>query len=148
MGDDRTADFDIGHPAPGRGAVSALWLWVAFLAAPVIWSLQLAAVGSIAGLACIETTGGRDATSMSWAGMTVQAINVLALLLAFAAFALSIVHLRRTRAAAPAPAGGVMGAGEGRAHFIAVWAVVTTILFIGAIAFNTLSVFWEGLCPA
>lgn len=148
MTGDCTQSFDIGHPAPGAREVGALWLWLSFLATPVVWSLQLAAIGSIAGLACIEASGARDTTRYEWAAAAVQAINVAALVLALGALALSIVHLRRTRAATPEPAGGVMAAGEGRAHFMAVWAVFTSVLFIGAIAFNTFSVFWGGLCPA
>jgi hypothetical protein len=147
MSTDRRAAFDIGHPAPGAAAVGAVWLWLSFLAAPAIWSLQLAAVGSIAGLACLEASGARDTSRYEWAAPVVQAINVVALALAIGALALSIVHLRRTRAAAPEPKGGVMAAGEGRAHFMAIWAVFTSALFIGAIAFNTFSVFWVGLCP-
>jgi hypothetical protein len=147
MAHDRTTSFDIGHPAPGGSAVGAAWLWLSFLAAPVVWSVQLAVVGSIAGLACIEASGARDTTRYEWAAPAVQAINVVALALAIGALALSIVHMRRTRAAAPEPAGGVMAAGEGRAHFMAVWALFTSVLFIAAIAFNTFSVFWGGLCP-
>jgi hypothetical protein len=124
-----------------------VWLWLSFLAAPALWSLQLAAAGSIAGLACIEASGARDTTRYAWAAAAVQWINMSALVLAFGALAFSIVHMRRTRAAAPEPAGGVMAAGEGRAHFIAVWALFTSVLFIGAIAFNTFAAFWGGLCP-
>jgi hypothetical protein len=147
MSGNPTEAFDIGHPAPGARAVGAPLLWLSFLAAPVFWSLQLAAGGSIAGLACIEASGARDTTRYEWAAAAVQAINVAALALAVGALALSIAQVRRTRAAAPEPAGGVMAAGEGRAHFMAVWGLCTSILFIGAIAFNTVSVFWGGLCP-
>jgi hypothetical protein len=147
MAHDRTGSFDIGHPAPGARAVGAVWLWLAFLAAPVFWSLQLAAGGSIAGLACIEAAGSRDTTRYEWAAVAVQAVNIAALVLAIGALVLSIVHMRRTRAAAAEPSGGVMAAGEGRAHFMAVWALFTSVLFICAIAFNTFSVFWGGLCP-
>jgi hypothetical protein len=39
-----------------------------------------------------------------------------------------------------------MEAGEGRSRFLSVWSIWTGVLFLLAIAFNTLSVFWVGLC--
>ena len=56
-------------------------------------------------------------------------------------------HARSTWQAADTPRGGVLKAGEGRAHWMAVGGFFAALLFIFAIGFNTVSVFWGGLCP-
>ena len=145
---DRSPGFDIGHPAPGSARVRWPMLLVASLAGFVVWSLQLAANSSIAGLACLENTTRAADDELGWAGWGIEAINVVALVVGLAAILLSLWLIRRTREVDPRPEGGVMSAGEGRARFMAVWGLFSSVLFSAAIAFNTISVFWSGLCPA
>ena len=40
-----------------------------------------------------------------------------------------------------------MIAGEGRAHWMAVGGFLAALLFLAAIAFNSVAVFRHGLCP-
>ena len=40
----------------------------------------------------------------------------------------------------------MMDAGEGRTRFLAIWGIWIGLVFMLAIAFNTISVFWAGLC--
>jgi hypothetical protein len=42
--------------------------------------------------------------------------------------------------------GGVMDADEGRTHFLAIWGIWLGVVFMLAIAFNMISVFWIGPC--
>ena len=51
-------------PAPGRGFASDLFV----ILVPVVWAIQLAAISSIAGLACLGQNGASaDLTSLTWA---------------------------------------------------------------------------------
>lgn len=143
----RAASFDIGHPAPGKSRVGSTLLLATFLAGFVAWSLQLAATSSIAGLACLEASTRTGDSEIGWSGLGVEVINLAALAIAIGAVVLSGVLIRRTREADPKPEGGVMQAGEGRARFMAVWGLFANLLFSAAIASNTISVFWGGLCP-
>lgn len=147
-GQSQAAPFRIGHPAPGRHRIGAFRLAFAFSLAPLIWIIQLAAISSIAGLACLDVEGAATTRSaFGWADSAIVATNLGALLLALGGVALSIVNLRETWRAADAPRGGVLGAGEGRAHWMAIGGFFAALLFMVAIAFNTVAVFWPGLCP-
>jgi hypothetical protein len=147
-GSGEAAPFRIGHPAPGRHRVGAFRLAFTFSLAPLLWSVQIAAISSIAGLACLDPARGATIRSpLGWAEPAIIAINVGALVLALGGIALSAVNLRQTWRAAPAPRGGVLSAGEGRAHWMAIGGFFAALLFTAAIAFNTVSVFWQGLCP-
>jgi hypothetical protein len=74
-------------------------------------------------------------------------INLGALLAAGLATALAVRILRRTEAEDAGGSGGIMDAGEGRTRFLAIWGIWLGVVFMLAIVFNTISVFWVGLCP-
>ena len=138
--------FDIGHPAPGRDLVGDRWLWFGFFAAPVAWSLQLAINASLAGLACLGDAATPDVDLRGWTDTAIIVVNLVALAVALLGLAVSIRSLRRTNPAEQGAGRGVLGAGEGRTRYMAVWGVATSVLFFCATAFNTVAVFWEGLC--
>lgn len=140
--------FDVGDPSPGSQRVGTLGLVVGFTLAPLAWSIQLVAVTSIAGVTCLGPEGEALArTASGWAEPAAIWINIGALVIAAAGLIYSILNLRWTHQAAPVPAGGVLKAGEGRAHWMAVGGIFASILFLAAIAFNSIPVFREGLCP-
>lgn len=140
--------FDVGHPAPGKRRVGALMLWACFLAGPLMWSLQLGANSSIAGLSCIARDGTNLDTSLHfWSQPTIIFFNIVALAVSVLALLLSLWNLRRGQQAAR-EAGAEMKADRGRARFMALWGIWTSVLFLFAIAFNTVAVFYGGLCPS
>ena len=55
-------------------------------------------------------------------------------------------HLGRTRHEHDARSGGGWTPARGRTRFISIWGIWIGVLFLVAIAFNTISVFWIGLC--
>ena len=81
----------------------------------------------------------------SWPATLV--INLVALAIALLALAASIRSMRRSRDERVENSGGVMQAGEGRARFLAVWGIWTSVLFLIAISANTIAGLWRGLCP-
>jgi hypothetical protein len=64
------------------------------------------------------------------------------------ATALAVRNLRRTGREHADGSGGMMDAGEGRTRFLAIWGIWIGVVFMLGIAFNTISVFWAGLCNA
>ena len=138
------ASFDIGHPAPHRGQVGAAALAASLLAAPAAWSLQLLLIYGFASHFCgPEPVPGSPSDWLFW---LLPAVNLAALVLAALAIWLSFSHLQRTRSEQADQAGGMMDAGEGRTPFLSIWGIWIGVVFLLAIAFNTLSVFWTGLC--
>ena len=138
------ATFDIEHPAPHRGRVALGTLMLVLLGAPVAWSLQHLALYALASLVCSgEVQGAAQASWLSW---TLPLINLAALLAAALATGLAVLLLRRTGGEHADGSGGMMDAGEGRTRFLAIWGIWIGVVFMLAIAFNTISVFWAGLC--
>ena len=145
MTNDSGNRFDIGHPAPGRSVTSNWWLWFGFLAAPLAWSLQLSVNSGLTGIACLGTAA-PDVELRGWTEPAIVIVNLCALAIALLGLAVSIRNLRRTHAVEQGDGRGVLGAGEGRTRYMSVWGIWTSVLFFCAIAFNTVAVFWEGLC--
>ena len=134
------ATFDIGHPAPDRGRVGLGALMLCLLAAPVLWSLQLIVLYAFASHYC-SAHG-----SAGWVHWLLPAVNLTALVGAGLALVLSVRNLRRTRREYDEGLGGMTDAGEGRTRFLSIWGIWLGVVFMLAIAFNTVSVFWVGLC--
>lgn len=145
---DPNTSFDIGHPAPGARRVGGFALVLGFSLGPLVWVLQLVAVSAISGVTCLAPDGAALAeTAITWADPATRWINIGALVLGGVALAWSVLNLIRTWRSADVPAGGVLMAGEGRAHWMAVGGVFAALLFLSAIAFTSIAVFLDGLCP-
>ena len=113
-----------------------------------MWSLQLDANSSIAGLSCLA----RDGTNLNaslhvWSQPTIIFFNIVALLITAGALLLSLWNLRRGQEAARR-GGAETKPDRGRVRFMALWGIWTSVLFLFAIGFNTVAVFYGGLCPS
>jgi hypothetical protein len=147
MADHRRPEFEIGHPAPDRDQVRLAALGFGLAGGPAAWCLQLLAGSSVAGLACLAGDGSSTGSlNFGWATPAMIGVNLAALLVAILALVVSFRSFRRTASGYAEGHDSVMEAGEGRSRFLAIWGIWTSILFILAIAFNTISVFWGGLC--
>ncbi|RKF12664.1 hypothetical protein D6850_17040 [Roseovarius spongiae] len=141
-------ETDIGHPAPGRHKVGDWLLVFSFLLAPTVWALQLAAIASLSGLACLAPGGeATGLTSLTWAGPAIRWINVAALVLGIAGTVLTMVNMRRSHQAADPPEGGAISAGEGRVHWMAFGGLFVALVSVVAIIANSIPIFWGGMCP-
>ncbi len=137
----------IGHPAPGRHRVGDLLLTFSFVLVPVVWSIQLAAISSLAGLACLGPNGAAaDVAMLPWAGFAVRWINGGALVLGAGGIGLALVNMHRSHEAAKPPSGGETSAGEGRVHWMAFGGFFVALVSMIAIVANSIPVFWGGLC--
>ena len=142
------ATFDIGHPAPDRGRVTFGLLMLCLFAAPTLWSLQQLVLYGFASHYCGLEPAVAARANAGWLEWLLPVVNLAALVGAALALALSIRNLRRTRHEVAGGSGGMMDAGEGRTRFLSIWGIWLSVLFIIAIAFNTIAVFWRGLCNA
>lgn len=145
-GRDDVSHFNIGRPALGRWRVGALRLVLTFSLAPLAWSIQLAAVATIGGVCA--SPGGQAMIQQppGWVDPATVLINLGALAVASSGLLLSILNITKASQTTDEPRGGIVMAGEGRVHWMALGAVFCSLLFITAIAFNTVAVFWQGLC--
>lgn len=84
--------------------------------------------------------------AVSWVHWLLPVVNLAALLGAGLGLALAVRNLHRTGRESAGESGGVMDAGEGRTRFLSIWGIWLGVVFILAIAFNTVAVFWVGLC--
>ena len=138
------ATFDIGHPAPDRGRVGLGLLMLCLFAPPALWSLQHLVLYGFASHYCGLEPGVAAGASPGWLQWLLPVVNLTALLGAGLALILSFRIQRRTRREFEGR--GMMDAGEGRTRFLAIWGIWLGVLFMLAIAFNTISVFWTRLC--
>lgn len=136
----------IGHPAPDRGRVGRWMLAFALFAGPLAWSLQIAAGAVLGSFACPTGDGPARPGGIDWAQAAMVAVNLAALAVAVAGLLAARLCLGRTGRSETETFRGVLDAGEGRSRFLSVWGLFSGALFVFAIAFNTVSVFWVGLC--
>ncbi|MGR3757935.1 MAG: hypothetical protein ACU0AT_11985 [Tranquillimonas sp.] len=149
MTSDRHSGYDVGHPAPHRGAIGALRMWFALLGGFAAWSVQLGANAAVTGLSCASPL--RDARPMpdlSTVLPPVIGLTVAALVVSAVALFVSLGNLRRTRHETAHESGDVMMAGEGRTRFLAVWSVWISMLFLIANGASLISALWGGLCQS
>ncbi|WP_322867956.1 hypothetical protein U5922_018105 [Aquicoccus sp. G2-2] len=138
----------IGHPAPGRNHVGDLLLIFSFLLVPIVWAIQLAAISSLAGMACLDQSRASVAlTSLTWAGPAIRWINISALILGAIGIGLSLLNMRRSHEAAEPPPGGPISAGEGRVHWMAFGGFFVALVSMISIIANSIPMFWGALCP-
>ena len=145
MASEQTQELQVGHPEPERGRVGKPLLLIAFSLGAFAWGLQFTMLAAFYGYAC-PAGDGPAATAMpgGWQVTASIATNLLALLIALAAFALSLRNLARS--GKQTGHHELLDVGEGRSHFLAIWGVFANLLFLIAIGVNSITVFGSGLC--
>ena len=134
--------FDIGHPAEDRGRSKRLW--TGLLLAPVAWFVQLIFGFEVTNRTCPSTVTA-PGTTPDWLTPLLTGVNVLALGLCLVAMLISWGNIKRTRKSPTGPK-GTLGSGGSRTRFLAVWGLLTGIMFLLATGFNTASLFLVPIC--
>ena len=131
--------LEIGHPAPHRDRVPNWQLFGAIAAGPALWLAQLLIGFAFSSVLCFPDLPRQQPTVPGWMGTLLVAANVVAIVLTAGAAFAGWRMLDRTSGEHDDQPGGMVDAGEGRTRFLAIWALVTSGLFLAAIVFNTIN---------
>jgi hypothetical protein len=145
MSDARQTGLAVGHPSPARHRVNPLLLALALGAPPAAWLAQLLLAFAPASYFCWF---GVTATPPVWLGPLAVSANLVAIVAAFAAFAVALRIVRQTGPEHGDNTAGLIEIGEGRTRFLAIWAAFIAVVFAIAILANTLSLHLVALCQS
>lgn len=135
------------HPAPHRERASLFWLWFGIFAAPVAWNLQLLVATAFSGHLCYpyqDPLGPTAGQHLSWVLAAIDAAGIIVSLIALAVASANWGRVRREKQGGAEHA---MDAGEGRTRFMAVLGIANSLLFLLALVFASLQLFFLPLCP-
>jgi len=140
MADTSRSTLEIGHPAPHRNRVPNWLLFGAIGTGPTLWLAQLLIGFAFSSYLCFPDLPRQQPLSVpGWMDIVLIASNIIAIVLTAASAFAGWRMLDRTSEEHEHQPGGMVDAGEGRTRFLAVWALVTSGLFLAAIVFNTLN---------
>ncbi|HEV2560745.1 MAG TPA: hypothetical protein VGT78_01265 [Rhizomicrobium sp.] len=136
----------ITHPAPHRNKVSFWALMFGCCAAPLLWIGQLTLGYWVTAQICY----GSDHPTLTDAPGTLYSTLIVFDVIAIAVGILGgIVSLMSWNATQEEKKGGAYHAlsiGEGRARFMALWGIMSSVWFLGAIIFNTIGSTMVPIC--
>ena len=134
------------HPAPLRDKVSVWTLMFGCCAAPVFWAGQLMLGYWVSAQTCYAG----DHPTVTQMPQTLYAalvvFDVVAIVAALAGGAVSLWAWRTTREEKEGGARHALHVGEGRVRFMALWGIMSSLWFLGAIVFNTIGSLMVPLC--
>jgi uncharacterized membrane protein YeiB len=139
-------DASATHPAPHRHRVSFIALMFGMIAAPIFWLGQLMLGYGVSAVVCYGSdhpTTIMSATALRSALILFDAIAIIA------AISGGIVSCMSWRAVRDEKEGGQRQAleiGDGRARFMALWGIMSSLWFFIAIIFSTIASVTVPLC--
>jgi len=134
------------HPAPHRARVGFPVLLFGAAAAPIFWLGQLMLDYSVSATACYGSDHPTTISSVTTLRATLIAFDAIAVLAVIAGAAASLWAWRRTSAEKSGGASHALEAGEGRTRFLALWGLMSSLWFFGAILFNAIASVAVPLC--
>lgn len=138
----------VRHPAPHRDRATLAELGFALAAAPLAWAAQLVLTYGVASHVCFGGAAPRAAASFNWTGATsvLLATQLIALAIALIGAAVAYRLWRATREEASGETHHMIEAGRGRTRFLALWGLMTSLGFAGAILFAAVGSLVVPLC--
>lgn len=134
------------HPAPHRERASVFWLWFGIFAAPIAWNLQLLIATAFSGHLCYpyqDPLGPQAGQHLSW---VLALIDVLGIIVALIALGVASGNWRRVRQEKEGGGQHALDAGEGRTRFMAILGIANSLLFLVALIFASLQLFFLPMC--
>lgn len=141
------AASDTPHPAPHRERAGLISLWFGIFAGPVAWNLQLLIATAFSGHLCYpdqQPLGPQTGQHLSW---VLGLIDVLGIIVALAALGVAAGNWRRVRTEKQGSGRHLLDAGEGRTRFMAMLGIINSLLFLVALIFASLNLFFFPMCP-
>ena len=128
---------DTAHPAPHRDRVPAWQVGVGLFAAPAAWSVQSLLDVGLSGYACYPKDEPLATPIWSGLGIALASANMVALVVCVFAGVVAWMAYRRSGAERPGSAHHLLESGDGRTRFLALAGVLTSVLFVVAVCFET-----------
>lgn len=138
----------IPHPAPHRDRVALAELAFALAAPPLAWAIQLVVGYGVASHVCFSGSAPNVSASFAWgrAIPLLLAVELVASLIAVSGAAVALRLWRATREEVEGGAEEMVEAGKGRTRFLALWGLMTSVGFLGAIMFSLIGLLVVPLC--
>jgi hypothetical protein len=127
------------HPAPHRARVGLVPIWFAILAGPLAWSTQLLVNSTIAAHGCYPHDMPIASSIWGNAHGVMAGIEIAALVLCVWAGLTGWRNWRRTREEKGGSAHHLLEGGDGRTRFMSMVGMLTSALFLVAVAFSALN---------
>jgi hypothetical protein len=146
MATEELPQVSIKHPARHRRRVSLAALFFGLAAAPAAWNAQLLVSVALSAHACYP----RDVplTLPMWSGLwwILVEIDIAGIILAITGGLVSFRSWQLTFNEGPGSAHQLLDVGEGRTRFLAMFGILTSVLFALGLLFATAAVFAVPLC--
>jgi hypothetical protein len=137
---------EAAHPSPHRARVSFAALMFGMTAAPIFWLGQLILGYGVSAVVCYGSNHPTTIASGAALRLAFYAFDTIAVM---AAIAGGIVSYSSWRAVKEEKEGGqhhAIDAGEGRARFMALWGLLSSVCFLVGIIFATIGSIEAPLC--
>lgn len=134
------------HPAPHRDRAHFLWLLFGCSAAPIFWLGQLILGYWVSAQICYGGVQPVDIASPATLRTELIVFDIVALVAALAGGVISWSSWRATQNEKKGGATHAIHTGEGRTRFLALWGLMSSLWFFGAIVFNTIGSIVVPLC--
>lgn len=134
------------HPAPDRDKVSFWALMFGCCAAPIFWLGQLTLGYWVSAQVCYGSDHPTVTTMPGTLHTALIAFDVVAIVAALAGGIVSFGTWRATQNEKKGGAYKALHTGEGRARFMALWGIMSSLWFLSAIVFETIGSTMVPLC--
>lgn len=126
------------HPAPRRHDVNLTLLTLALVATPSLWGLRLIVNFALDSHFCYPADARQFSLAgpAAWVWPTLLAVDLLALVFAAAAAAISYLYWRASRDELASGRAPLIEIGEGRTRFLALWGLMVGVGFVVATVFD------------
>jgi hypothetical protein len=140
------AAADTSHPAPHRDRVPGWQIALGLFGGPAAWSAQSMLDAGLAGYSCFPKD--EPLRTPLWAGLdtTLLTLNLVAIAVCIVSALIAWRAYRLTGEERPGSAHHLLESGDGRTRFLAFAGVMTSVLFIVAVAFETVEIFMVSPC--
>jgi hypothetical protein len=130
---------DMAHPSPYRHRVGLAALLFGASAAPIFWLGQLILGFAVTAFVCYPGDHPAPLAAAPLLGRALIGFDTIALLACFAGGAVSWWCWRQTAEEKRGGPRHALHTGEGRARFLALWGIISSLWFFAAILFNTIA---------
>lgn len=137
---------DATHPAPLRHKVSFWALMFGCCAAPIFWLGQLILGYWVSAQVCYGSDHPTVTASPGTLHTTLIVFDAVAIVVAILGGIVSLISWNATQEEKSGGAHFALHTGEGRARFMALWGIMSSLWFLGAIVFSTLGSTMVPLC--